>query len=165
MGHPLQSTASRRGRSLGLPTEGRLRWCAACAIAHPGAANIGAKKCEDCALKVPNFGLPAEGKKRWCAGCAKVHKGTVDLSNAVRALPGCLSALSVSHRKSVLYGAFVLVCRELNGPKRRFPARVEPKEMRGMPADASKLRAAGGDKPRRCSHFHAPLCSYYIENH
>jgi hypothetical protein len=38
--------------------------------------------------------------------------------------PGRLSALSVFHSKSVLYGAFVWARRALNNPKRRFPARA-----------------------------------------
>ena len=38
--------------------------------------------------------------------------------------PGRLSALSVFHRKSILYGAFVWESRALNGPFRRFPARA-----------------------------------------
>ena len=42
----------------------------------------------------------------------------------VRARPGRLSALSVSHSKSILYGAFVWACRALNSSKRRFPARA-----------------------------------------
>ena len=37
---------------------------------------------------------------------------------------GQLSALSVSHSKSVLYGAFAWACRVLNSQKRRFPARA-----------------------------------------
>ena len=37
------------------------------------------RRCEDCALKAPNFGLLAEGKKRWCAGCAKAHAGTQNI--------------------------------------------------------------------------------------
>jgi hypothetical protein len=41
----------------------------------------------------------------------------------VRALPGRLSGLSVSHSKSVLYGAFVWARRALS-QKRRFPART-----------------------------------------
>jgi hypothetical protein len=41
----------------------------------------------------------------------------------VRARPGLLSALSVFHSKSVLYGAFVYG-RALNSQKWRFPARV-----------------------------------------
>ena len=37
------------------------------------------KRCEDCALKRPNFGLPAEGKRRWCAGCARGHTGAINV--------------------------------------------------------------------------------------
>ena len=43
-------------------------------------------------------------------------------ATSVRAHPGRLRALSVSHRESGLYGAFVWARRALNGPKRRFPA-------------------------------------------
>ena len=42
----------------------------------------------------------------------------------VRAALGQLSAFSVFLLKSILYGAFVLVCSALNGRKRRFPARA-----------------------------------------
>jgi hypothetical protein len=42
----------------------------------------------------------------------------------VRARPGWLSTLSVSHSKSGLYGTFVWVHRALNSQKRRFPARA-----------------------------------------
>ena len=42
----------------------------------------------------------------------------------VRARPGCLSALGVSHSKSVLYGAFVWARR---APKCRFLARTVAK--------------------------------------
>ena len=38
--------------------------------------------------------------------------------------PVQLSALSISHSKSVSYGAFVWARRALNGPKRWFPARA-----------------------------------------
>jgi hypothetical protein len=44
------------------------------------------------------------------------------LHNPVRAARGRLSALSISHRKSVLYGASVWARRALNGQKRRSPA-------------------------------------------
>jgi DNA topoisomerase-3 len=42
----------------------------------------------------------------------------------VRARPARLSALSVSHNKSVLYSAFAWARRALNSQKRRFPARA-----------------------------------------
>jgi Ca2+-binding EF-hand superfamily protein len=44
--------------------------------------------------------------------------------DAVRARPGRLSALSVSHSKSILYGACAWTRRALNGPK-RFSGRAE----------------------------------------
>ena len=53
------------------------------------------------------------------AGAAAKESG-----GAVRAALGRLSALSVFHRKSFLYGAFVWAHRALNRPKRRFPARA-----------------------------------------
>jgi hypothetical protein len=34
--------------SLGLPAEGKQRWCSSCAKGHLGAANIGIQRCEDC---------------------------------------------------------------------------------------------------------------------
>jgi hypothetical protein len=65
---------------MGLPSEGKKRWCAGCAKGHVGAVNVmGSKKCEDCGLKAPGFGLPMEGKKRWCSACAKAHAGAVDV--------------------------------------------------------------------------------------
>jgi hypothetical protein len=45
-------------------------------------------------------------------------------AQAVRARPGRLSALRVSHRKLGLYGVFVWARRALNCRKRRFPARA-----------------------------------------
>ena len=66
--------------SLGLPVEGKARWCSGCAKAHAGAVDIRKEKCEGCGLKHSNFGLPAEGKRRWCAGCAKGHAGAVSVS-------------------------------------------------------------------------------------
>jgi hypothetical protein len=44
--------------------------------------------------------------------------------DTVRARPGRLSTLSVSHSKSFFYGAFAWARRALNSPKRRFPARA-----------------------------------------
>ena len=38
--------------------------------------------------------------------------------------PGRLSALNISHIKSIFYGAFVRTGRALKGPFRRFPARA-----------------------------------------
>jgi hypothetical protein len=70
-----------KGKSYGLPAEGKKRWCAGCAKAHVGAVDADSKMCEGCGLKRPSFGLPAEGKKRWCAGCAKAHVGAVDVGN------------------------------------------------------------------------------------
>ena len=46
------------------------------------------RRCEDCALKAPNFGLLAEGKKRWCAGCAKAHAGAQSMDTRVAAGSG-----------------------------------------------------------------------------
>ena len=43
-------------------------------------------------------------------------------NDAVRACPGWSSALSVSHRKSVSYGAFVWARTALNSRDQRFPA-------------------------------------------
>ena len=45
----------------------------------------------------------------------------------VRATQGRLSALSVFHRKLILYEAFVWESRALNGLFRRFPARADGK--------------------------------------
>jgi hypothetical protein len=53
-----------------------------------------------------------------------LYWGQVQFFNAVRARPGRLRALSVPHRKSVPYGAFVWARRAPNIPKRRSPARA-----------------------------------------
>ena len=47
--------------------------------------------------------------------------------------PGRLSALSVFHIKSVLYGVFVWAREVLNSQKRRFPARAVPLRGRARP--------------------------------
>ena len=57
-------------------------------------------------------------------GTAEEERRAAIFAETVRARPGRLSAFSVSDSKSVLYGAFVWVCRALNSPKRRFPARA-----------------------------------------
>ena len=75
------SLESPQASSLGLPAEGKARWCSDCAKVHAGAVNIYKKKCEGCQLKAPNFGLPAEGKARWCGGCAKGHAGAVNVAS------------------------------------------------------------------------------------
>jgi hypothetical protein len=54
---------------------------------------------------------------------AEITHADGSLFNTVRARPGRVSALSVFHSESVLYGAFVWARRALNGPKRRFLAR------------------------------------------
>ena len=65
----------------------------------------------------------------------------------VRARPERLSALSVSHSKSILYGAFVWVRRALNSPKRRFPAppgstaRTSPATAASAPSTPAARRA------------------------
>jgi hypothetical protein len=48
-----------------------------------------------------------------------------DIDETVRAALGRFSAFSVFLYKSILYGAFVCVCKALNGPKRRFLARAD----------------------------------------
>jgi hypothetical protein len=48
----------------------------------------------------------------------------------VRALPGRLSHLSVSHSKPVLHGGFVWARRALNSQNRRFPARAARRRRR-----------------------------------
>ena len=64
----------------GLPSEGKFRWCAACAKGHAGAVNVAnGRMCEDCQRKRPGFGDPADRRKRWCAACAKSHEGAVGI--------------------------------------------------------------------------------------
>ena len=67
-------------------------------------------------------------------------------TSPVWARPGRLSALTVSHSKSVLYDTFVWVRRALNGPVRRFPA----------PAVNKKCYTS---RRGPCCHF-ASLCSF-----
>jgi hypothetical protein len=72
---------------------------------------------------------------------------------SVRARPGWLSALSVFHSRSVLYGAFVWAPRALNIQTRWFPARVVPRRLRtrrGGDRDHLVRRAARapGKRPR-----------------
>ena len=64
-----------------------------------------------------------------CAGGVSLARsdaafGANDATSTVRAARGRLSALSVSHRKSILYGAFARESRAVDGPFRRFPARA-----------------------------------------
>ena len=81
-GYKEWSLASPQRASLGLPAEGKRRWCSGCAKGHVEAVYVSKKKCEDCQLKLPSFGLPGDGKKRrWCFGCAKGHAGAVDVAN------------------------------------------------------------------------------------
>ena len=60
-----------------------------------------------------NYGNPRPADGRVALGCAIVDEAQVATSdvdaegNSVRALPGWSTALSVSHSKWVLYGAFV----------------------------------------------------------
>ena len=84
------------------------------------------------------------------AGCS----GGVFNMGTVRTLPGRLSALSVFHSKSVLYGIFVWARRALNHRKRRFPARAEDEEGSYPSFDEADLggRAApGGGDPVRAA--------------
>jgi hypothetical protein len=77
---------SDRGRSgplassLGLPAEGKKRWCTGCAKGHKGAASF-INTCEDCFHKFAIFGLPSDGKKRWRGGCGKRHAGAVNIKH------------------------------------------------------------------------------------
>ena len=90
-----------------------------------------------------------------------------DLLETVRARPGRLSALSVFHSKSILYGACVWERRALNSPKRRFPARAgglrhqealpqqddlavhRHSDLVQLRADAAPALPAGGRRGRR----------------
>jgi hypothetical protein len=72
----------------------------------------------------------------------------------VRTRPGRLSALSVLHRKSVLYGAFVRARSALNSPKWRFQARADahagaaaPRRRAEGPRQRQLARARPGGAP------------------
>jgi hypothetical protein len=71
----------------------------------------------------------------------------------VRARPGQLIALSVSHSKSVLYGILLWARAALNSPKRRFPARAGrgPARVSARGAE-SALRHAGACGAHGVSH-------------
>jgi hypothetical protein len=56
---------------------------------------------------------------------------SVDFAPAVRTCQGRLSALSVFHGESVLYGAYLWARGVLNRQKRRFPARADARRRRG----------------------------------
>ena len=75
-------------------------------IASPRSTPIGPGGCEDGA----------------CTRHSELRLGSVvdGVPLTVRALPGSPSAVSVFHRKSALYGAFVWARRSLNSPKRWF---------------------------------------------
>jgi hypothetical protein len=73
----------------------------------------------------------------------------------VRALAGRLSALGVSHRKSILYGAFVWARRALNGRKRRFPTRAASK----------KAKTGIGGKDLGYEHDARRSCCRYTSDH
>jgi hypothetical protein len=75
--------------------------------------------------------------------------GGPELYGTVRARPGRLSALSVSHSESGLYVAFVWARGALNRKKRRFPARAGAWELlRGVP------------RARSHRHFALPLIHF-----
>jgi hypothetical protein len=67
----------------------------------------------------------------------------------VRARPGRLSGLSVSHSKSVLYGVFVWARRVLNSPKRWFPARAGGTSAGGVGRRCGRARRDRGCRGRQ----------------
>jgi hypothetical protein len=82
-----------------------------------------------------------EGRGWWLpGGGVSAGQTLAEAAVAVRALPGRLSALSVPHNKSGVYGAFVWARRALNSQKRHFPARA------GRPA-RRRLRGACAPPP------------------
>ena len=87
--------------------------------------------------------------------CIHAHpRACRHLADPVRARPGRrLSALSVSHRKSLLYGAFVWARRALNSPNRRFLARVGSRGCCGghgrCTAPPPPTHSSGPPRPRR----------------
>jgi hypothetical protein len=86
-------------------------------------------------------GFVPSGPAGCAAGAWPPHEGG-PAAPTVRAFPGWLRALSVSHSKSILYGDFVWTRRALNSPKRQFSAPA----VRG-PADLRDLRLRGGALP------------------
>jgi hypothetical protein len=62
----------------------------------------------------------------------------------VRPAQGRLSALSVFHRKSIFYGAFVWARRPFNRPKLRFPARAAGGILGGRAAACDGAKPGGG---------------------
>jgi hypothetical protein len=66
----------------------------------------------------------ATPKRSTCWGATSRPSRALSTPRTVRARPGRLSALHVSHSKSVLYGVFVWARRALSSQKRRFLARA-----------------------------------------
>ena len=58
------------------------------------------------------------------------------MRRTVRAAQGRLGVLSVFHRDSILYGAFLWARRLLDSPKRRFLARAENSFVEGLDFEA-----------------------------
>ena len=82
-------------------------------------------------------GVTAPPVSRWrrCGGkpsrivrraptCERSRSARRSSQRTVQAVPGRLSVLSISHSKSVFYGASVWACRALYSPKRWFSARA-----------------------------------------
>jgi hypothetical protein len=80
-------------------------------------------------------------------------------SVTVRVRPGRLSALSVSHSKSALYGAFVWTRRALNRQKRRFPARAGAAAVLRRDRGQHEL-LRGGDRARPQCRFVPPIIPF-----
>ena len=84
-------------------------------------------------------------------GARTARAQVIMIVTSARARRGRLSARSVFLYKSVLYGAFVLARRVLNGQKRRFPARADDRRRDGEGDRASRgdERELGGARDRR----------------
>ena len=104
------------------------------------------------------------GSKNCVAGCEEDPAFFADACPlTVLAAQGRLSGLSVSHRKSVLYRAFVWARRALNIPKRRFLARAVC-AVRAV-HDHGALRVGGaGAGHRRSRHLCTNLYIHLVIN-
>lgn len=76
------------GRSFGMVSDRRKRWCSVCAAAHPGCFNVKNLTCEDCGTGTRCFGDPNERMKRWCGVCAGKHADSINLSSKMCILCG-----------------------------------------------------------------------------
>jgi hypothetical protein len=117
-----RSTASSRGRSRSNATVSRF-------VCRSEPPEVLFRTVQNGPFRAPSAALSAAATSSACSAWRPTlgsSSSSRRCSATVRGLPGCLSALSVSHSKHSLYGGFVWARRALNRLKRRFPARAVP---------------------------------------